>query len=263
MQDFNHVELCMGTGFRFKGRSALGAAETGHALEIACAILHEADAIFSLYKPESPLSQLAAGKTSVAQCPPIVSEIWDACEAWQKKTDGWFSAFTPEHTFDPSGLVKSWAAKRAAESLIEAEITDFTMNAGGDVYIADQASADLDWRIGLSKPVSIASPDAGALTVLNLKGTEYRAVATSGSAERGAHIWNPKAADGQPASEFVQISVIARDLVEADIWATAAFAEGLASMSRIDREPHLEALAILADGQMAATPGLAALIARD
>ena len=253
----------MGTGFRFQGRSELGIVETEHAIDIACAILHEADAIFSLYKPESPLSQLAAGKTSVAQCPPVVSEIWDACEAWNKKTDGWFSAFTPEHTFDPSGLVKTWAARRAAESLIEAGITDFTLNAGGDVYIADRASAEVDWRIGLSKPVSIASQEAGALAVLNLKGTEFRAVATSGSAERGAHIWNPKAPGREPANELVQVSVIARDLVEADIWATAAFAEGLASMARIDREPHLEALAILADGQMAATPGLAALIAKD
>jgi thiamine biosynthesis lipoprotein len=263
VQNFNHVELCMGTGFRFQGRSPLEGDATDHALQVACAILHEADAIFSLYKPESPLSRLAAGKTSVAECPPVVSEVWDACEAWSKKTDGWFSAFTPEHTFDPSGLVKTWTARRAAESLIDAGITDFTMNAGGDVYIADQASGELDWRIGLSKPVSITSPDAGALAVLNLKGTEYRAVATSGSAERGAHIWNPKALGQQTSGELVQISVVARDLVEADIWATAAFAEGLASMARIDRGPHLEALAILADGQMAATPGFAALIAKD
>ena len=263
MHNFDHIELCMGTGFRFQGKSPLDFAETDHAIALACAIMHEADNIFSLYKPESPLSQLAAGKTSVAQCPPVVSEVWDACEAWEKKTDGWFSPFTPEHTFDPSGLVKTWAAKRAAESLLDAGIIDFTLNAGGDVLISDQASGDLDWRIGLSKPVSIASPDAGALTVLNLKGTEFRAIATSGSAERGAHIWNPKAAGREPATELVQISVIARDLVEADIWATAAFAEGMASMARIDREPHLEALAILADGQMAATPGLAALIARD
>lgn len=263
MREFNHVEFCMGTGFRFQGRSPLGGDATDHAVQIACAILHEADAIFSLYKPESPLSRLAAGKTSVAECPPVVSEVWDACEYWSQKTDGWFSAFTPEHTFDPSGLVKTWAARRAAESLIEADITDFTMNAGGDVFISDQATGELDWRIGLSKPVSIASAEAGALAVLNLKGTEFRAVATSGSAERGAHIWNPKSPAHSPAGEFLQVSVIARDLVEADIWATAAFAEGLASMARIDREPNLEALAILPDGQIAATPGLAALIAKD
>jgi thiamine biosynthesis lipoprotein len=259
---FDRIEMCMGTGFRFHGQSNLEASQVDFALQIACAILHEADKIFSLYKPESALSQLAAGKTSVSQCPPVVSEIWDACEFWEQKTDGWFSAFTPQHTFDPSGLVKTWAAKRAAESLISAGVTDFTLNAGGDVYISDAATAEFDWRIGLSKPVSIASDEAGTLAVIDLKGTGYQAVATSGSAERGNHIWNPKAPGRDFATELLQVTVIARDLVEADVWATAAFAEGLASMARIDAIDHLEAICILADGQIAATPGFAALIAR-
>ena len=262
MQKFDRIEMCMGTGFRFQGQSELENSKVDFALQVACGILHEADNIFSLYKPESWLSQLAAGKTSVAQCPPVVSEIWDACELWEQKTDGWFSAFKPEHTFDPSGLVKTWAAKRAAESLVSAGVTDFTLNAGGDVYIAEAASAEFDWRIGLSKPISIASTDAGALAVIDLKGTGYQAVATSGSAERGNHIWNPKAPGREFAAELLQVTVIARDLVEADVWATAAFAEGLGSMARIDAFDHLEAICILADGQIAATRGFAALIAK-
>jgi thiamine biosynthesis lipoprotein len=263
MSRFDRIEMCMGTGFRFQGSSELDAAKVDFALQVACKILHEADSVFSLYKPESALSQLAAGKTSVSQCPPVVSEIWDACEFWEQKTDGWFSAFTPQHTFDPSGLVKTWAAKRAAESLISAGVTDFTLNAGGDVYISEAASAQFDWRVGLSKPVSIASDEAGALAVIDLKGTGYQAVATSGSAERGNHIWNPKAPGREFATELLQVTVIARDLVEADVWATAAFAEGLASMARIDAIEHLEAICILADGQIAATPGFQALIAKD
>lgn len=262
MQNFDRIEMCMGTGFRFQGQSELEVAQVNFALQEACEILHEADRVFSLYKPESPMSQLAAGKTSVSQCSPVVSEIWDACEVWERRTDGWFSAFTPEHTFDPSGLVKTWAAKRAAESLASAGVFDFTLNAGGDVYISDRASGQFDWRIGLAKPVSIASEEAGTIAVIDLKGTEYRAVATSGSAERGNHIWNPKAAGREFATELLQVTVIARDLVEADVWATAAFAEGLASMARIDAIEHLEAICVLADGQIAATPGFAALSAK-
>ena len=260
---FDRIEMCMGTGFRFQGQSTLEAGPTDLALQAACAILHEADQIFSTYKPESSISKLAAGKTSVAECPAVVGEVWDACEAWEKRTDGWFSAFSPDHTFDPSGLVKTWAAKRAAESLFAAGVTDFTLNAGGDVYISDAASAEFDWRIGLSKPVSIASDKAGTLTVIDLKGTEFRAAATSGSAERGNHIWNPKSAGREFATELLQITVVARDLVEADVWATAAFAQGLTSMARIEANEHLEAICILADGQIAATTGFAALIARD
>ena len=260
---FDRVEICMGTGFRFQGHSALETGPTDFALQEACSILHEADRIFSTYKPDSSISKLAAGKTSVSQCPAVVSEIWDACEEWQKVTDGWFSAFAPDNIFDPSGLVKTWAAKRAADSLIAAGVTDFTLNAGGDVYISDAASTDFDWRIGLSKPVSIASDKAGALTVIDLRGTEFRAAATSGSAERGNHIWNPKAPGRAMATELLQVTVVARDLVDADVWATAAFAEGVTSLARLDAMAHLEAICVLADGQVAATRGFEALIAKD
>lgn len=260
MQTFEHVELCMGTGFRFQGR--FEDVDFNSAMADACEILHEADRVFSLYKPESPLSQLAAGKTSVANCPAEVSEIWDACEDWSRVTDGWFSPFSAEHTFDPSGLVKSWAAKRAADALIAKGIVDFTLNAGGDVLVSDQASGEFDWRIAVSKPVSIADSEAGALAVADLKGTVFRAMATSGSVERGSHIWNPKS-DLDPAAAMLQISVIAKDLVEADVWATAAYAEGPAALAKIDALTNLEAFAILADGQIAATPGFMKLVLKN
>jgi thiamine biosynthesis lipoprotein len=259
---FEHIELAMGTGFSFHGRSTLSDSETSLILNQACAILHEADRIFSLYKPESPLSRLARGETSVAQCPPVVDEIWQACEAWEKTTDGWFSAFTPEHTFDPSGLVKTWAAQRAADYVLERGIKDFTLNAGGDILISDDVTEAIDWRMGISKPVSIAAEDAGVLTVVDLHRTPFRAMATSGVAERGAHIWNPKAGGLEPTKDFVQVSVIARDIVTADVWATAAFAEGERAIEHLNRIDDLEALFVYADGQLAATNGFINLFAK-
>jgi thiamine biosynthesis lipoprotein len=258
---FEHIELAMGTGFSFHGRSSLSDSDTSIILNQACAILHEADLIFSLYKPESPLSRLARGETSVAECPPVVSEIWDACEAWEKTTDGWFSAFTAEHTFDPSGLVKTWAAKRAAEYVLEQGITDFTLNAGGDVMIADGVTEAIDWRMGISKPVSIAADSAGVLTVVDLHRTPFRAMATSGSAERGSHIWNPKAGGRLPAGDFIQVSVIARDLVTADVWATAAFAEGERAIDHLNRIDEVEALFVYPNGELASTNGFIKLLA--
>jgi thiamine biosynthesis lipoprotein len=87
-------------------------------------------------------------------------------------------------------------------------------------------------------------------------------MATSGSAERGAHIWNPKAGGREPAKEFVQVSVIARDLVTADIWATAAFAEGERAVEHLNRIDDVEALFIYADGELAATNGFVNLFAK-
>ena len=262
MQGFEHVEYCMGTAFRFAGRTPFDSVLTDSIIQQACAILHEADTTFSLYKPESPLSQLARGEISVAKCPPVVNEIWDECDRWEKTTDGWFSAMTPEHTFDPSGLVKTWAAKRAAEHVVAQGLVDFTMNAGGDVWLADALTSEVDWRIGIAKPVSIASPEAGVLAAINLRGTQFRAMATSGSAERGQHIWNPKAPGKAAANQLLQVSVVADNLVRADVFATAAFAEGPRAVSRLDAEPNLEALFVLADGQLAATQGFSLLFAR-
>ncbi len=259
---FEHVEVCMGTTFKFAGRSNLNEFETNDLIHQACEILHEADRTFSLYKPESPLSQLARGETRVADCPPVVGEIWNACDEWEKRTDGWFSAMTPQNTFDPSGIVKTWAAKRAAEYIYAAGIKDFTMNAGGDVWLSYDLTSDLDWRIGISKPISIASPEAGVLSVIDLKNTNFRAMATSGSAERGQHIWNPKAAGKEASTELVQVSVVADDLVTADVWATAAFAAGTRGVALLNAATGVEALFVLANGDLAATNNFAELFAK-
>lgn len=259
---FQHDEVCMGTVFRFAGRSQLDELEIQNVIAQACEILHEADRTFSLYKPDSPLSRLARGETSVRELPPVVEEIWNECDAWQKATDGWFNAMTPQNTFDPSGVVKTWAAKRAAEYLVQAGITDFTMNAGGDVWLSEQLTSDVEWRIAISKPISIASADHGILTVLDLKDTGYRAMATSGSAERGNHIWDPKSPGKTAPTELVQVSVVAEDLVTADVWATAAFAEGVRAVEHLNKIEGIEALFVSTSGVLAATDGFAALFAK-
>ena len=268
IREFFHHESCMGTVFRFGGRTPFDPAKTEQLVMQACAILHEADRTFSLYKPESPLSRLARGEAAVCDLPPVVSDIWSSCEAWEATTDGWFSAFTPQHTFDPSGIVKTWAAAAAAEYLLTNGLTDITVNAGGDVWVSDDASADDDWRIGLHKPVSIAAPEAGVLAVIDLRETPYRAVATSGSAERGLHIWNPKAAERAAADELVQVSVVARDLVTADVWATAAFAMGNRAVSFLNRynevnpDKAVQAITVAPNGELNATEGFSSLFAK-
>lgn len=248
----------MGTVFRFVGRTNL---EVDKALAQAVAILHKADEIFSLYKSESPLSKLARGETSVAQSPKVVDEVWELCEKWRISTDGWFSAFTAQNTFDPSGLVKTWAANLAAEKLESYGITDFAMNSGGDIRLSKNIAPGFAMRIGLSKPITIASPDAGVLTVVDLNETEFRAVASSGTAERGEHIWNPKT--NEWATELAQVSVVAKDLVTADIWATAIFAagdQGLALAEKHREEYSFEALLVDTDQSLSSTKGFASLL---
>lgn len=268
-QEFRHTVFCMGTVFAFVGRTSIAAKELDALLDNAEKILHEADEIFSLYKPDSPLSRLARGEISLMFCPDVCTEIWDDCEHFNQLTDGWFNAFTREHTFDPSGIVKTWAAAKAANELIDGGVFDFAINAGGDILLSPQIASGLPMRMGISKPASIASTEAGVLTVIDLNDTDFRAMATSGTAERGDHIWNPKAGGGIWANEILQVSVVAKDIVTADVLATAAFAAGeqalsfLANYNSHNQSNQVEALIVAKDSSLDATPGFANLFAKN
>ena len=261
-KEFRHTEFCMGTVFRFVGRTNLPETELIKVIAEAVKVLHDADEIFSLYKSESPLSKLARGECSVSDCPEVVSTIWDECEKWTEETDGWFSPFTPEHTFDPSGLVKTWAAEKAANVLEQHGISDFAMNAGGDVRLSKEISSGVALQIGISKPITIASPEAGVLTEVNLNGTAFRAVATSGTAERGDHIWNPKVGSAW-ANSSSQVTVVAQDIVTADVWATALFAAGEQDLELVDKYNLANEIAVLVvdiDGNLTASKNFSALL---
>jgi len=252
----------MGTVFRFVGRTNLPENELSNAVNQAIKVLHDADEIFSLYKPDSPLSKLARGDCSVSDCPEVVSTIWDECENWTKVTDGWFSPFTPEHTFDPSGLVKTWAANKSAQVLEQHGISNFAMNAGGDIRLSQDISSGVALQIGISKPITIASPEAGVLTVVNLNGSPFRAVATSGTAERGDHIWNPKLGSAWATSSS-QVTVVAQDIVTADVWATALFAAGENAVELVEKNNLADEIAVLIvgiDGELTASKNFGSLL---
>lgn len=255
MKEFRRNFSCMGTVFQFVGRSEK---DVDAALDLACERLRVADEMFSLYKPESPLSRLARGETSLGNLPQVVSEIWDECEKWEKLTDGWFSSMTKENTFDPSGYVKAWATNQAAASLLENSVTDFAINAGGDILLSPDISPGLPKRIGIANAQSIAE-STGAVTVIDLNETEYLAVATSGTAERGEHIWNPKT--HSVANELAQVSVVAKDLITADVLATAMFASGM-QVERLIKKfaDEVQVLVITNSGDVFTTPGFGNLV---
>jgi len=257
MREFRHNEACMGTVFQYFGRTDLSDAELSEAIMASTEILHQADETFSRYKPESPVSQLARGETELQKLPAIVEYIWDECEKWEEATDGWFSAMDEQNTFDPSGLVKAWATENAALKLEELGITDFAINAGGDIRMSQNISSGIPRRVGVSKPISIADKESGAITVLDLNNTEYFAVATSGIAERGEHIWIPR----RRRSGVLQVTVVAKDIITADVFATAAFAAGdQVGLLLSKNEDKLQAMVIDLDGNVYSTKNFASLI---
>jgi thiamine biosynthesis lipoprotein len=238
-----HVEHCMGTAFSFDLRSPHVPAAV---LDDAIAWLHRMDATFSPYRHDSEISRLARGELTVAGCAPEVREILGRCDRLREATGGCFSAYA-SGTLDPSGVVKGWAVERVAAMLRRAGSRNHSVNGGGDLRLTGGPEPDRPWRIGIADPLR-----PGSLTTL-ITGRDM-AVATSGTAERGAHIIDPRTA--LPAAGLASVTVVGPSLITADAYATAAFVMGDAARDWIEELPGHEAHAVTADGRTWTTSGL-------
>ncbi|WP_320784323.1 FAD:protein FMN transferase [Streptomyces sp. CRN 30] len=241
----------MGTVFSFDVRGG-GTEAVRTALDEAVASLHAVDAVFSTYREDSQVSRLARGELTVGECDPQVAEVLELCAEAQRLSGGWFSA-TYEGSLDPTGIVKGWATERAMLRLAAAGASGVSVNGGGDVQLYGVPGPERPWRVGVSDPLR-----PGALAaVVSAAGTERLSVATSGTAERGAHVVDPRT--GRSAvTDLVAVTVVAPRLTWADAWATAAFAMGSRQALRwLESLPETEALLITGGNEVRCTGGLA------
>lgn len=184
--------------------------------------LRRVDTVFSTWKADSEVSRLRRGELTLDDCDPWVGEVAQLCLEARERTDGWFDADLPDadgvRRFEPTGLVKGWAVQRACTALATAlPDIDVLVNAGGDVAVATGRSDTAPWSIGIENPLDRSTVLAGV--PLRSGG-----VATSGTAARGAHIVVPRT--GAAATDLASVSVIGPSLMWADVYATAAFAQG-------------------------------------
>ncbi|MEV8594172.1 FAD:protein FMN transferase [Streptomyces sp. NPDC052012] len=242
----------MGTVFSFDVRGGEPDA-VRTALEEAVAGLHRADEVFSTYREDSQVSRLARGELTVGECDPEVAEVLELADEAERVSDGWFS---PRYRgrLDPTGIVKGWAVERAARLIAAAGPVGVSVNGGGDVQLLGTPGAHRPWRVGVADPLR----PGGLAAVVSSAGTEELAVATSGTAERGAHIVDPRT--GRSAvTDLVAVTVVAPSLTWADCWATAAFAMGSrAGLAWLESLEGVEALLVTAGDEVRWTGGLAA-----
>lgn len=173
--------------------------------------LRAVDAGFSPYRPDSAVSRLARGER-VTETEEL-AQVRDLCEQARRSTGGAFDATRPDGTWDPSGLVKTWAVERAARHLGGLA---FCLNAGGDVHV--ESPRGEPFRVGVQDP----RDGTRVLTALDVV---QGGVATSGTAARGAHVYDPLT--GQPAAGALSVTVTGPSLLAADVLATAALVRGL------------------------------------
>jgi thiamine biosynthesis lipoprotein len=255
------------------------AAVAGGSLDAAVRWLHWVDRVFSPYRPDSEVSLLAAAQITVDDCAGEVAEVIDACAAIRLRSEGYFTD-APGGVFDPSGYVKGWAVERAAAILSAAGSTNHLVNGGGDVQCAggrprsglaaastagssgssgssgstassglSGSSGEEPWRVGIADPFH-----RGRLSLV-VEAADS-AVATSGTAERGAHITDPHL--GHPATGLASLTVVGPSLALADAYATAAFAMGpTRARDWTESLPGYEAYAITSGGDTWQTTGFA------
>lgn len=200
----------------------------------AVAILHRADATFSTWKPDSPVSRLRRGQITSAQAPAEVSEILKRCAVARELSEGWFDPWAMPGGFDPSGYVKGWAAQNALAPFSANGICGVLVNAAGDIASTGDLGDGRPFRIGIADPHS----PLRLAEIIELAG----AIATSGTYERGGHLIDPHS--GRPATRAASASVTGPDLGLADALATAVAVAGEPGLDLIERLEGYEALII-------------------
>ena len=180
--------------------------------------IHHVDELFSTYKENSTISRLKREEIEISSCSHDVQEVWALCKKAMELTDG---AFNPWFKgFDPSGLVKGWAAQKCGEIFEKYGVENSLVNAAGDLALRGgllKGGEVTPWEIG------IRNPEIKDEIVESFK-INTGAIATSGSYEKGAHIYDPFT--NLIAIGARSATVIGPDAAIADALATALMVSG-------------------------------------
>ncbi|WP_052226896.1 FAD:protein FMN transferase [Microbacterium mangrovi] len=243
---YTRIEHLMGTVFSVH---VIGAPDRGRmpdavdeAIDRTFAQLADVERVFSPFRSDSDISRLRDGVARLGDLDPRLTEVEIACRTLALESGGRFSGWR-DGWFDPTGYVKGWATEQAARTHL-APLTGLDgilavgLNAGGDVQVHTAAEAEWTWRIGIADP---RHPGAVLATVELRDG----GVATSGTAERGTHIVDPRT--GERALQVLSSTVVADGLTDADAWATVGVVAG-PDLSWLRDAPVRSGILVAADG---------------
>ncbi|HZE87873.1 MAG TPA: FAD:protein FMN transferase [Methylomirabilota bacterium] len=204
------------------------------------------DKQFSPYKKESEVSRMNNGTITASAMSTAMKEVLELAEQTQQETNGFFDVYH-KGRFDPSGIVKGWAINNAASMLKEKDMKHFFIDAGGDIHISGANADGKPWRVGIRNPFNRFEN----VKILSL---QEKGIATSGTAIRGQHIYNPHRVNEQ-LYEIVSLTVIGPTVYDADRFATAAFAMGRQGIEFLESQKEYEGYMIDAKGIATYTNG--------
>ncbi|MFA6414673.1 MAG: FAD:protein FMN transferase [Candidatus Paceibacterota bacterium] len=220
---------------------------TKETLEAAFNYLISVDERFSTYKESSEISRINRGELALAEASTEMKEVFALAEKTKQETNGYFDIRRPDGSIDPSGIVKGWAILHTAALVKAAGYENYFVNAGGDIAMNGQNAKGEEWSVGIRNPFTINE-------IIKVVYPHGKGIATSGSYIRGDHIYNPHAPE-EKIQEIMSITVIGPDVLEADRFATAAFAMGKGGIAFIESLPGFEAYSIDHKGIATMTSG--------
>lgn len=209
-------------------------------------IFNQADRIFSTFRDDSEISRINRGEISIHQASPTLRYVLALAEATKKDTSGYFDIHRPDG-LDPLGIVKGWMINEAAKELRRRGFKNFFIEVGGDIQADGLSEEGKKWQVGIRNPFNKEE-------IIKVVELSAFGIATSGTYERGRHIYNPKK-DFDEANKIVSLTVIGSDVYEADRFATAAFAMGEKGIQFIEKLPDFEGYMINRNGVATLTTG--------
>jgi thiamine biosynthesis lipoprotein len=206
--------------------------------------LDRLEGVFSTFRESSAISRINRGDIHLLDAGDDVIEVVDACTWLEHVSGGAFRARRPgDMLVDPAGFVKGWAAELAAQCLDRAGLRQWYLSVGGDIQTRGTSGDGSSWRVAIADPMS---DDPGAIrAVVEVSG---EAVATSGTAARGRHLWDGRT--GRPSNALASMTVVGPHLTWADAFATAAFVMGLEGIDWVAHFDGYRALAITSAGEL-------------
>lgn len=205
------------------------------------------DKKFSTYKDDSEISKINRNELQESDFSDDMKQVFQLSEETKKLTKGYFDIKSKTGKFDPSGLVKGWAIYNAAQILIKRGFANFYVEAGGDIQAHGKNSHGENWRVGIRNPLNQDE-------IIKVVGLSGNGIATSGTYIRGHHIYNPHDRENK-ILDILSLTVIGKNVYEADRFATAAFAMGQDGINFIEQSPGLEGYVVDKNGIATMTSG--------
>jgi FAD:protein FMN transferase len=222
-------------------RARLGATAVDAALDAAQRELELLDHRFSHYAANSEIVTWLSGGPISPDAVADFDYVLRQCGRLSDESNGVFTLRNPRTGgVDTAGYVKGYAIRRAAEVLRQRGVRNFLLCVGGDNFCSGQPDDARPWRVAVADPQRRRAV-AALVEVSDL------AVATSGSSERGDHIWNPA---GPERRELLSFTVVGPDIAEADAYATIGYAMGVSGIAWVAQHAGYRSLAIRTDGTL-------------